>query len=119
MSLAERYKQARILAGYSQGDMAELTHSTPTSVSKIERGLTKNPRHLDLHAKHLGVSESYLCFGIGSEETAPIKDLSPQYIILNKKLQQLERDGLLRGELFQVLNGAISLAEFNATQVTN
>lgn len=118
MSLAERYKQARLLAGYSQGDVAELTHSTPTSISKIERGLVLNPRQLSLHAKHLGVTESYLRFGTGAEEIQTLQG-SPQYQILHKRLQKLEREGLLRGEVFQVLSGAITLAEFSPAQVTS
>lgn len=109
-SLAERYKQARTTAGLSQGDLAKLTHCTPTVISKIERGLTLTPRNLAAHAKYLGVSEVYLMHGQEVNDTPNISDSSPQYNELNRNLLLLDRKGLLHGDLFRLIEGAVAIA---------
>lgn len=112
MSLAERYKQARLQAGLSQSELAELTFCTTTAISKIERNFVANPRNLDAHAKILGVSEAYLRFGDNTKEKEVESQLSysPQYRKLSTMLQQLERQGKLKGDTFQAINGTMSLA---------
>ncbi|EJB8454788.1 helix-turn-helix transcriptional regulator [Vibrio parahaemolyticus] len=109
-SLAERYKNARIAAGLSQGDLAKLTHCSTTVISKIERGLTNTPRNLALHAKYLGVNEVYLMYGKEIKSEPDIIEPSPQYNELNKNLLILDRKGLLHGDIFRVIEGAVSLA---------
>lgn len=120
MSLAARYKEARLLAGHSQSEMADLLNSTQTSISKIEQGLVLNPRNLDKHAEILGVTESYLRFGSNNDTDAVSnKNHSPEYQIITRNLEQLERNGQLRGEIFQIINSALSLANIDRTTALN
>lgn len=115
-TLAERYKDARKIAGLSQSKVADLACTTSTTISKIESGLIANPRHLDLHAKVLGVSEAYLRFGKDEQPYKVASEYSQQYKELSKNLRLLEREGLLSGDIFRALNGAMSLATQFATR---
>lgn len=116
-TLAIRYKEARIVAGLSQADLARLACTTPTTISKIEKGVIKNPRHLNLHADALGVSEVYLTFGDGDQPRPTKNSSSKQYQALSRSLRQLDRDGFLKGEVFQIINNAISIANIHHKQM--
>lgn len=118
-TLAERYKEARIVAGLSQADLARLACTTPTTISKIEKGIIKNPRHLKLHSDALGVSEIYLSFGDGDLPKPSENSSSKQYQALSKSLRQLDKDGFLKGEVFQIINNAISIANIHHKQMAS
>lgn len=64
MELKARFKQAREQMGLSQHQLAEQTHASQMKISKIEQGLTLQPRHLEIFAQTLNVSVEWLLFGL-------------------------------------------------------
>ena len=62
-TLGERIETARKLAGFEQEDLAEKVGLTQQAISRIESGLTKNPRNLTAIAKALNVSVNFLLTG--------------------------------------------------------
>ncbi|MFH0274915.1 helix-turn-helix domain-containing protein [Vibrio jasicida] len=111
MSLAKRYKEARILAGYSQNEVASILKTTQTSISRIEHGFVANPRKLDEHAKLFGVSESYLKFGFDeSNLTHKSSERSSEYLKIRKDLEELDKQGMLKGDVFRAIQSTVSIA---------
>lgn len=64
MNIAQRIKGLRKKLDLTQYDLAELTGSSQTSIQKIERGDTKNPRNIEALARALKCTPEYLQFGI-------------------------------------------------------
>lgn len=63
MELKDRFKTARLQAGMSQVDLAEASHTSQVMISKIERGLTTQPRRIEKFAKLFGVTPEWLLYG--------------------------------------------------------
>lgn len=63
MELKDRFKAARRHRGLSQADLATESHSSQMMISKIERGLTVQPRRIEKFAKIFGVSPEWLLYG--------------------------------------------------------
>ena len=61
--LGERIEKARKLEGLEQNELAEKVGLTQQAISRIESGLTKNPRNLRAIAKALNVSVNFLLTG--------------------------------------------------------
>lgn len=64
MNIAQRIKELRTHLDLTQYELAELTGSSQTSIQKIERGDTKNPRNIEALARALKCTPEYLQFGI-------------------------------------------------------
>jgi SOS-response transcriptional repressor LexA len=64
MNIAQRIKELRTHLDLTQYELAELTSSSQTSIQKIERGDTKNPRNIEALARALKCTPEYLQFGI-------------------------------------------------------
>ena len=94
--LHTRFKEARLAAGYSQGQLAEITQVTQTTIYKIESAITANPRKLKVFADALGVDEEWLKYGIThSGQSGRQTDLSESNAeALNLKVGQPETQGL-------------------------
>lgn len=61
--LGKRIEKARILAGLNQDELAEKIGLTQQAISRIEEGITKNPRKLKAIADALNVSVNFLVSG--------------------------------------------------------
>ncbi len=72
MDIANRVKERRKSLGLTQYQLAEMTNSAQTSIQKIERGATKNPRNIEAIAKALQCTPEYLRFGVGDFDNASI-----------------------------------------------
>lgn len=78
MNIAQRIKGLRKKLDLTQYDLAELTGSSQTSIQKIERGDTKNPRNIEALARALKCTPEYLQFGItDSKDTNSNVSLGP------------------------------------------
>lgn len=65
MDIAERVKERRKQLGLTQYQLADLVGVAQTSIQKLERGDTKNPRNIEALARGLQCSPEFLRFGIG------------------------------------------------------
>ena len=74
MSIAERVRQLREKKGMTQKQLAEASGITQASMSRIESGIVKQPRHEALKglAVALGVTVDYL---IGKTVSLTMKDI--------------------------------------------
>lgn len=70
MDIANRVKERRKVLGLTQYQLAELTNSAQTSIQKIEKGVTKNPRNIEALARALQCTPEYLRFGVGEIDNA-------------------------------------------------
>jgi len=79
--LKNRFKKARIDAGFTQIQLAEKANSSQASINKIESGLTMRPRNIDTFAFIMKVSPEWLQFGVGGgsniTNAQPIKKMIP------------------------------------------
>ena len=64
MDIAERVKERRNQLGLTQYQLADLVGVAQTSIQKLERGDTKNPRNIEALARGLQCTPEYLRFGI-------------------------------------------------------
>ena len=64
MDIAERVKERRKQLGLTQYQLADLVGVAQTSIQKLERGDTKNPRNIEALARGLQCSPEFLRFGI-------------------------------------------------------
>jgi len=82
-TIAERLVHAREAAGLSQPQLAKKAGVSQGSISHIETGLRKNPRHLLSLAKALGITPDWLMNGSGprqlpvSQQNSPLSAESP------------------------------------------
>ncbi|TMP88541.1 XRE family transcriptional regulator [Pseudoalteromonas ruthenica] len=65
MSIGERVKHRRKELGLTQYQLADQVGTAQTSIQKIEKGDTKNPRNIEAIARVLNCSPEYLRFGVG------------------------------------------------------
>lgn len=72
MALAERIKDARILAGLSQAELARRCGVSPSLLCNLENGKIKSLRHSTLlqMARILGKSPEWLAFGTGHAKSS-------------------------------------------------
>ncbi|HBN5914563.1 XRE family transcriptional regulator [Morganella morganii] len=75
MSIAKRLAEARIKAGLSQQELADIVGVSQQSIGKIEAGKTSSPRKIADMARALNVSAHWLQFG-AQDENAKIADLA-------------------------------------------
>ena len=87
MDIAERVKKIRNELGLSQRQLAELTGTAQTSIQKIERGDTKNPRNLEALAAALKCTPEYLSFGVGDMDNATVMASANNYLPLVSLVQ--------------------------------
>lgn len=71
MTPGERLKTAREAAGYSQEDLAKKIGIVQQSLHKIEAGIIRNPRKMQLIESILGLPNGYLLYGDAAEEGTP------------------------------------------------
>ena len=64
MDIAKRVKERRKVLGLTQYQLADLVGTAQTSIQKIERGDTKNPRNIEALARALECTPEFLQFGI-------------------------------------------------------
>lgn len=64
MDIAKRVKERRTALGLTQYQLADLVGTAQTSIQKIERGDTKNPRNIEALARVLECTPEFLQFGI-------------------------------------------------------
>tara|TARA_R110000751_G_scaffold262728_1_gene362021 strand:+ start:5744 stop:6418 length:675 start_codon:yes stop_codon:yes gene_type:complete len=72
MDIAERVKECRKKLGLTQYQLAELVGTVQTSIQKLERGGTKNPRNIESLARALQCTPEYLRFGIGENSSSNV-----------------------------------------------
>ena len=87
MDIADRVKKIRNELGLSQRQLAELTGTAQTSIQKIERGDTKNPRNLEALAAALKCTPEYLSFGVGDMDNATVMTSANNYLPLVSMVQ--------------------------------
>ena len=64
MDIAKRVKERRTALGLTQYQLADLVGTAQTSIQKIERGDTKNPRNIEALARLLLVQVALGSLGI-------------------------------------------------------
>lgn len=65
MDISKRVRERRKELGMTQYQLADLVGTAQTSIQKIERGDTKNPRNIEALARALQCTPEYLRFGVG------------------------------------------------------
>ena len=68
MDIAKRVKERRTALGLTQYQLADLVGTAQTSIQKIERGDTKNPRNIEALARALKCTPEFLQFGIADNK---------------------------------------------------
>jgi len=68
MDIAKRVKERRTALGLTQYQLADLVGTAQTSIQKIERGDTKNPRNIEALARVLECTPEFLQFGIADNK---------------------------------------------------
>ena len=68
MDIAKRVKERRTALGLTQYQLADLVGTAQTSIQKIERGDTKNPRNIEALARVLKCTPEFLQFGIADNK---------------------------------------------------
>ncbi|WP_409423298.1 MULTISPECIES: LexA family protein [unclassified Pseudoalteromonas] len=68
MDIAKRVKERRKVLGLTQYQLADLVGTAQTSIQKIERGDTKNPRNIEALARALECTPEFLQFGIADNK---------------------------------------------------
>lgn len=71
MKLADRLREAREAAGYSQEELAKKIGVVQQSLHKIEAGIIQNPRKLPLIESILGLPAGYLRYGDNNKSSVP------------------------------------------------
>jgi SOS-response transcriptional repressor LexA len=72
MDIGSRVKKLRKELGLTQYQLADLVGTAQTSIQKIEKGDTKNPRHIEALARALKCTPEYLRFGIEDNENVVV-----------------------------------------------
>ncbi len=70
MDIGSRVKRLRKELGLTQYQLADLVGTAQTSIQKIEKGDTKNPRNIEALARALKCTPEFLRFGIGEIDNA-------------------------------------------------
>lgn len=92
MSVGERLKLARKARKLSQDRLAQLSSTSQSTISDIERGRNTSSKELPAIAAVLGVSALWLSTGRGPRhDTAPIRPVSPHRQINTDLLIQAMR----------------------------
>lgn len=94
MALADRIKNARILAGLSQAELARRCGVSPSLLCNLENGKIKSLRHSTLlkMAKTLGKSPEWLTFGRGHAKPSSARSkFEHDFLVDFHKLSAAER----------------------------
>ena len=94
MALAERIKDARILAGLSQAELARRCGVSPSLLCNLENGKIKSLRHSTLlqMARILGTSPEWIAFGKGHAKSSSARlKFEQDFLVDFHKLSAAER----------------------------